>query len=63
MLGTSIASLLAWAGHHPLLQRAAIVAGTCILEDAATVLAAMRVTEGDLSAAASPDLITGGLCG
>ena len=51
MLGTSIASLLAWAGHHPLLQGAAIIAGTFILEDAATVLATMQVSEGRLSAA------------
>jgi membrane protein DedA with SNARE-associated domain len=51
MLGNSIASLLAWAGHHPMLQAAAIVLGTFILEDAATVLAAMQVSEGGLSAA------------
>jgi membrane protein DedA with SNARE-associated domain len=51
MLGTSIASLLAWAGHHPLLQGAAIIVGTFILEDAATVLAAMQVSEGHLPAA------------
>jgi membrane protein DedA with SNARE-associated domain len=50
MLGNSIASLLAWAGHHPLLQAAAIVLGTFILEDAATVLAAMQVSEGSLPA-------------
>jgi membrane protein DedA with SNARE-associated domain len=51
MLGNSIASLLAWAGHHPLLQATAIVIGTFILEDVATVLAAMQVGEGSLSAA------------
>ncbi len=51
MLGNSIASLLAWAGHHPLLQATAIVLGTFILEDAATVLAAMQASEGSLSAA------------
>jgi len=51
MLGNSIASLLAWAGHHPLLQATAIVLGTFILEDAATVLAAMQVSQGSLSAA------------
>ncbi len=51
MLGNSIASLLAWAGHHPLLQAAAIVLGTFILEDAATVLAAMQASDGKLSAA------------
>jgi membrane protein DedA with SNARE-associated domain len=51
MLGNSIVSLLAWAGQHPLLQAAAIVIGTFILEDAATVLAAMQVDEGKLSGA------------
>jgi membrane protein DedA with SNARE-associated domain len=51
MLGTSIASLLAWAGHQPLFQAAAIIVGTFILEDAATVLAAMQVGDGKLSAA------------
>jgi membrane protein DedA with SNARE-associated domain len=49
MLGNSIVSLLAWAGQHPLLQAAAIVIGTFILEDAATVLAAMQVDDGKLS--------------
>jgi membrane protein DedA with SNARE-associated domain len=51
MLGTSIASLLTWASQHPLLQAIAIVIGTFILEDAATVLAAMQANEGQLSAA------------
>lgn len=51
MLGNSIVTLLAWAGHHPLLQAAAIIVGTFILEDAATVLAAMQADEGKLSAA------------
>ena len=51
MLGNSIVSLLAWAGHQPLLQATAIVLGTFILEDAATVLAAMQADEGKLSAA------------
>jgi membrane protein DedA with SNARE-associated domain len=51
MLGNSILLLLAWAGTHPLLQAAAIVLGTFILEDAATILAAMQVNEGGLSAA------------
>jgi membrane protein DedA with SNARE-associated domain len=49
MLGTSIAALLTWAGHHPLTQAAAIILGTFILEDAATVLAAMQVGDGSLS--------------
>jgi membrane protein DedA with SNARE-associated domain len=51
MLGNSIVSLLAWAGHQPLLQATAIVLGTFILEDAATVLAATQADEGRLSAA------------
>jgi membrane protein DedA with SNARE-associated domain len=52
MLGNSIVALLAWAGrHHPLLQAAAIIIGTFLLEDAATVLAAMQADEGKLSAA------------
>ena len=49
MLGNSIASLLAWAGHHPLLQATAIVLGTFILEDAATVIAAIQTADGSLS--------------
>lgn len=48
MLGTSIASLLAWAGQHPLLQASTILLGTFILEDAATVVAAMQASSGDL---------------
>jgi membrane protein DedA with SNARE-associated domain len=51
MLGNSIGSLLAWAGQYPLLQAMAIVLGTFILEDAATVLAAMQVADGKLSSA------------
>jgi membrane protein DedA with SNARE-associated domain len=51
MPGNWIASLLAWAGHHPVLQAIAIVLGTFILEDAATVLAAIQVEDGGLSAA------------
>ncbi len=49
MLAGSIASLLALAGHSALFQFAAIVAGTFILEDAATVAAAMQVEQGALS--------------
>jgi membrane protein DedA with SNARE-associated domain len=51
MLGNSIASLLVWAGQHPLLQAAVIVIGTFILEDAATVIAAMQADDGKLSSA------------
>jgi membrane protein DedA with SNARE-associated domain len=49
MLASSIASLLALAGHSVLFQAAAIVFGTFILEDAATVAAAMQVEDGGLS--------------
>ena len=51
MLGNSIASLLVWASQHPLLQAAVIIIGTFILEDAATVIAAMQADDGKLSAA------------
>ena len=50
MLANLIASLLAIAGAAPLLQAVSIVIGTFILEDAATVLAAMQVEAGGLSA-------------
>jgi membrane protein DedA with SNARE-associated domain len=50
MLGSSVASLFAWAGqHHPLLQAIAIILGTFVLEDAATVIAAMQADDGKLS--------------
>lgn len=49
MPGTWIASLLAFAGHSLLLQAAAIILATFILEDAATVLAAMEAAQGTLS--------------
>jgi membrane protein DedA with SNARE-associated domain len=41
--------LLALAAASPLLQAGAIILGTFILEDAATVLAALRVSDGTLS--------------
>jgi membrane protein DedA with SNARE-associated domain len=49
MLASSIASLLALAGHSALFQAGAIILGTFILEDAATVVAAMQVEDGALS--------------
>lgn len=49
MLASSISSLLALAGHSALFQAAAIIIGTFILEDAATVAAAMQVEDGALS--------------
>ena len=48
MLASSITSLLALAGHSPWFQAAAIIIGTFILEDAATVAAAMQVEDGAL---------------
>ena len=51
MLASTIASLLAMARHRPLLQAGVIVLGTFILEDAATVLAAMEAEAGGLSIA------------
>jgi membrane protein DedA with SNARE-associated domain len=49
MLASSISSLLALAGHSALFQAAAIILGTFILEDAATVAAAMQAEDGGLS--------------
>jgi membrane protein DedA with SNARE-associated domain len=45
MLASSITSMLALAGHSPWFQAAAIILGTFILEDAATVAAAMQVED------------------
>ncbi|MEA2729354.1 MAG: hypothetical protein QOD93_4469 [Acetobacteraceae bacterium] len=49
MLASSITSLLALAGQSALFQAGAIILGTFILEDAATVLAAMQVEDGGVS--------------
>jgi len=49
MLGSWIASLLVLAGHSPLFQAMAIVLATFVLEDAATVLAAMQAEQGGIS--------------
>jgi membrane protein DedA with SNARE-associated domain len=51
MPGTWIASLLAFAGHSLLLQAATIILATFILEDAATVIAAMEAAQGTISIA------------
>ncbi len=48
MLASSVASLLALAGHSPFFQAGAIILGTFILEDAATVIAAMQTAQGAL---------------
>jgi membrane protein DedA with SNARE-associated domain len=49
MPGTWIASLLAFAGHSVLLQSIAVILATFILEDAATVVAAMEAAQGTIS--------------
>jgi membrane protein DedA with SNARE-associated domain len=49
MLASSITSLLALAGRSALFQAGAIILGTFILEDAATVAAAMQVEDGGVS--------------
>ena len=49
MLGRTITVLLLLAGQQPLLQAGAIVLGTFILEDAATVIAAMQVQNGTVA--------------
>lgn len=48
MFSLSVSGLLKWAGMHPLLQALAIILGTFVLEDAATVLAAMEVQDGKI---------------
>lgn len=49
MLSSNFAAWLALAGHAPLLQALVIILATFVLEDAATVLAAMQVADGSLS--------------
>lgn len=49
MFGISVASLLRAAGQQKLFQALSIVFGTFILEDAATVLAAMQAETGGIS--------------
>jgi membrane protein DedA with SNARE-associated domain len=49
LIGGWIASLLALAGHSPVFQAVAIVLATFVLEDAATVLAAMQTDQGNIS--------------
>src|ERR1700761_8148339 len=48
MLASYINVLLTLAGHSALFQTSAIIIGTFILEDAATVAAAMQVEDGAL---------------
>lgn len=49
MFDRSVALLLAATGRHELIQGVAIIGGTFVLEDAATVLAAMQAQEGGIS--------------
>jgi membrane protein DedA with SNARE-associated domain len=49
MFNQSIPALLDFAGRSGWLQSVAIILGTFVLEDAATVLAALRTNEGGLS--------------
>ncbi|HSU05467.1 MAG TPA: VTT domain-containing protein [Acetobacteraceae bacterium] len=49
MFGVSVSSILQFALHFPALQAGAIILATFILEDAATVLAAMQAVSGDVS--------------
>lgn len=48
MFGISLSSVLHWAGQNPWLQALAIVGGTFILEDAATILAAIDAASGGI---------------
>ncbi len=48
---TSFSSLLLWAGHTPLLQAAAVILGTFVLEDATTVGTAVAVQDKRLALA------------
>lgn len=49
MFSLSVSGLLKSAGVHPLLQALAIILGTFVLEDAATVLAALQVQDGKIA--------------
>ncbi len=49
MFDTSVAGLLDVAGRHPAVQAGAIVLGTFVLEDAATVLAALQAQAGTIT--------------
>ncbi len=49
MLDLSVRTLIGFAAHHPALQAGTIVLATFILEDAATVFAAMAAQSGAIS--------------
>ncbi len=48
MFGTYVTGLINAAGHSLLLQALAVILGTFVLEDAATVFSALRVQEGGM---------------
>ena len=48
MISLSVSTLLQGAGSRPVVQAGAIIIGTFILEDAATVVAGMQVQDGKL---------------
>ena len=49
MFVSQVSSLLAIATEHPMIQAAAIIVATFILEDAATILAAIQAQDGSIS--------------
>jgi membrane protein DedA with SNARE-associated domain len=49
MISNAVLAISAAAGQQPAVQALAIILGTFVLEDAATVLAAMRAQEGGIS--------------
>jgi len=49
LISQTLSSLLVAAAAHPLLQSGAIVAGTFVLEDAATIVAGMAVADGTVA--------------
>ena len=48
MISLSVSAILQGAGSQPVVQAGAIILGTFILEDAATVVAGMQVQDGKL---------------
>ncbi len=48
MIHLSVNAIMAAAGRRPLLEGGAVILGTFILEDAATVIAGMQVSDGKL---------------
>jgi membrane protein DedA with SNARE-associated domain len=61
MISLSVSGLLKAAGTYPLFQAAAIIFGTFILEDAATVLAATQVEAGNIHPAVALGALYAGI--